>query len=309
MGLGFYRLALGLAASFSLALLSSCVDGFISEPSSDSSSIASSFAAERLQQIKDGGVFKVAVCAENPPFAFRDQEGQFAGLEIDIVNSVARELQLKPKFFEASPDAVSGYLRDGTADLACGGFNCPSISRQFLVSTLEYLGSGQKAVIRSEAAAFINDVKQLDSDKITLITISGSTGSGIAGKLFPKAKSVSVASAEKGLEELKASDDKALILDNVEILKRGSFAEDSKVKALPGFLTNERLAMAIRRGDDAWKAMLEEGMKRAMASGEIGRFVGRYFPNATCESISVKASDGGSGSGLLLKASSDEQGK
>jgi len=310
MGLGFCRLALCLASSFSLALLcSSCFDGFISDPSAEeSSSIASGFAAERLQQIKDSGSFKVAVCADNPPFAFRNQEGQFAGLEIDIVNSIARELQLRPQFFEASQDAVSGYLRDGTADLACGGFNCPSIARQFLVPALEYLGSGQRAVIRSEAAPFINDAKQLDSEKITLIAISGSSGSSIAGKLFPKAKSVAVSSFEKGLEELKASDDKVLLADNVEILKRNSLAEDPKVKVLAGFLTNERLAMAIRRSDEGWKALLESGMKRALASGEIGRFVGRYFPNATCESISVKAGDGGSGSGVVLKASSEEQG-
>ncbi len=291
-------------ASLSLALLCSCSfftgpqEGLESE--SPDLSIASSFAAERFKQIKEGGKFKVAVSPNCPPFAFKNQDGQLCGLDIDIVNSVARELKLTPQFFETSPEAVSGLLRDGTADLGCGAFDGPSISRQFLVSTLEYLPSGQRAVIRSEAAAFISDPKQLDCDKITLLTVSGSTGSAVAGSLFPKAKHCSVANIDKGLEELKGGEGKALLIDNVDVLERDGFAGDPKLKVVLGFLTNERLAMAIRRCDGAWKSLLEEGMGRAVSSGEIGRLVGRYFPNVSCESINVKI--GSSSPQVELKA-------
>ena len=311
MGFSPGLLSLGAVSVLSLTLLCSCetFNSLFTGSSNESelvsdSSIASNFAAERFKQIKESGRFKVAVCADTPPFAFRTPDGQLAGMDIDIVNSVARELKLTPQFFETSPDAASGFLRDGSADLLCGALNGPSITRQFLVSTLEYLGSGQRAVIRSEAAAFISDPKQLDSDKITLITVSGSTGAIVARSLFPNAKQVSVADFDKGLEELKTGDGKVLLVDNVEILKRGNFAENPKVKLVLGLLTNEKLAMGIRRCDEEWKTYLEEGMKRAVASGDVGRLVGRYFPNVSCESLNVKISSPDAQPGVSVKASS-----
>lgn len=286
------KLCIGLAA---LLLLCSCESSKESNPPS-----YSDISADRLQQIKSAGIFKVAVCPGNPPFAFKDSNGQLSGIEIDIINAIGRELKLTPQFFEVQRDNASGLLRDGTSDILCGSFDGPSISRQFLIPAIEYLPSGQRAVIRSDAVTSINDPKQLNSDKITLITVLGSTGSKISPSLFPNAKSMNVPSFEKGIEELKSAENRVFLVDNAELLKRDGLSSDPQVKVVFGFLSSERLAMGVRRGDVNWKALLESGFRRIMQSGEVGRITGRHFPSISAGSIDIKDASSGPSADLKL---------
>ncbi len=284
-------------------LCHSCVFGDFDGDSGEAhkESYVENIAKERLAQIKETKSFRVAVCADTPPFAMRSGNGELSGMELDIVKAIAKELGLKAEFIPVSREMASSYIRNGNADLLCGAFDESSLIRQFLTPCIEYLAASQKIVIRSEAAAFVNDLKQLNTDKITIISILGENGASLSSKYFPSAKTLTLLDFEKALETLKANENMALLVDNADLLKRDSLEADPKLKILPGKLGDERFAMGIRRGDTNWKDLLDTGFRKASESGEIARTIGRRFPNISVGSISVEKSGKDSAKPLELE--------
>jgi ABC-type amino acid transport substrate-binding protein len=183
-------------------LLSSCESG--GDP--NASDAYADLGTERLAQIKASSSFKVAV-RPKPPFAVKDAKG-FSGIEVEMVAAIAKELNLKPQFFEVSENSASAILRDGGADLLCGGYDEPSIVRQFLTPTLKYMPSEQRVVISVNMPSSVNNWRQLDNEKTSVLTIVGSSSSRLSESLFPKAKHLMVPNFEKALEELKIKEKK-----------------------------------------------------------------------------------------------------
>lgn len=283
---GFLFIPFCLSSLF--VFFTSCVG--IDDPATDATvSSDGVIAKQRLEQIKATKKFKVAVCPKRPPLIFKNEKGQASGIEVELTLAVAGELGLEPIFFECSQEQIPGLLRAGEADLACAGIDGPSIIRQYLCPVLDYMPSGQRLIVRSEGAAFVNSAKQFDSDKITLITVVGSTGTKVAETLFPNAKKINVRNFDATILELKASENAAILADNIEVVGRDNLRGEEKVKPVLGLLTNESLSMAMRRNDNGWKGLLEIGMRRANASGELGRIIGRYFPNVSCEFLTLSA--------------------
>lgn len=78
---------------------------------------APSAVADRLEDIIQAGVIKIAVPADFPPFGSAGKDGQPEGYDVDVAKLVARDLGVKLELVPvASPNRIA-YLLTGKVDL------------------------------------------------------------------------------------------------------------------------------------------------------------------------------------------------
>jgi len=104
--------------------------------------------------IGTAGVLKVGVDLSYPPFAGTD-EGQNAGIDVDVAAAIAERLGLKVELVDITPNEMASALNEGTVDVMLGGI---SITDAVLADTStagSYLidGSGIFSVVPSDSVA------------------------------------------------------------------------------------------------------------------------------------------------------------
>ncbi len=73
-------------------------------------------SAKSLEQIKKDGVITIATEGVYSPFSFHNEKDELMGYDVEIARAVADKLGLKPKFIEASWDAMLAAFDAGKAD-------------------------------------------------------------------------------------------------------------------------------------------------------------------------------------------------
>ena len=82
-------------------------------------------SAKSLEQIKKDGVITILAEGVYSPFSFHNEKDELMGYDVEIARAVADKLGLKPKFIEASRDAMLAVFDAGKADTV---FNQASIT-------------------------------------------------------------------------------------------------------------------------------------------------------------------------------------
>ena len=84
-------------------------------------------SAKSLEQIKKDGVITIATEEVYSPFSFHSKKDELMGYDVEIARAVANKLGLKPKFIEASWDAMLAAFDAGKTDAV---FNQVSITEE-----------------------------------------------------------------------------------------------------------------------------------------------------------------------------------
>ena len=84
-------------------------------------------SAKSLEQIKKDGVITIATEGVYSPFSFHNEKDELMSYDVEIARAVADKLGLKPKFIEASWDAMLAAFDAGKADTV---FNQASITKE-----------------------------------------------------------------------------------------------------------------------------------------------------------------------------------
>lgn len=73
--------------------------------------------AELIDEINDRGELRIAVQADTPPYAFKQDE-HLAGFDIELGQALAKELDLRAEFIETSAEQILPEVESGKSDVA-----------------------------------------------------------------------------------------------------------------------------------------------------------------------------------------------
>ncbi|KQO96826.1 amino acid ABC transporter substrate-binding protein [Leifsonia sp. Leaf264] len=144
-----------LAAAAAVALaLTGCASG-----SSDGSDAGNEYGLAKA------GVLTVATEGTYRPFSFHeDGTGDLTGYDVDIINAVAKKLDLKVDFQETQWDAIFAGLDSGRTDVIANQVSInPEREEKYLFST-PYTSSPGVLVVK-DSTKDINDFADLDGKK------------------------------------------------------------------------------------------------------------------------------------------------
>jgi ABC-type amino acid transport substrate-binding protein len=235
------RLAMAALASFALA-----------------ASAARTAAAEGgLDRVVAAGTLAVAV-VPRAPWAMRDSSGAWKGHDIALVNALAADLGVTPRFVEMRADELAARL-PREADLAVGGL----MIRSDLARQLVYSDPVGFSVVRAVA---VRKPVQLFDARTRLAVEAGSVAEVVARDTFPNATLLSLPSGERAASAFLHGEADAMVAASpVPRLLAATF--DSHARLVGPALARTAEAVAMRPEDLRLQAYVNNWIAARVADG------------------------------------------
>ena len=119
--------------------------------------------AELIDEINDRGELRIAVQADTPPYAFKQDE-HLAGFDVELGQALAKELDLRAEFIETPAEQILPEVESGKIDVALSRFI--AIRREYASTKAARAVRQLRAAQKVDAAL---DVSQpFGSDKLVI---------------------------------------------------------------------------------------------------------------------------------------------
>jgi putrescine:ornithine antiporter len=260
-------------------------------------------SAGALDQIKAGGKIRLGYRSDARPLAYRDDSGQPAGYSVALCQQIAAaakaELGLADLSVEWVPVTVESRFRalqQGEVDLVCGAETATLARRGEVSFSIPTFPGGIGALVRADAPARLREVLsgrrpefrpywrgtvgQILQEQAFSVVAGTTSETWLAGRLKDFQLSAKVATVPsydagvRGVLDRSASvffGDRAILLDATKRSGAGS-----QLVVLDRLFTYEPLALALGRGDEDFRLLVDRTLSRLYRSGEIGAIYAKW---------------------------------
>lgn len=232
--------------------------------------------AQTLDRIRDTGTFRIGYRTDAPPHAYKSTIDEPAGYSVLLCRSIAAQVkdQLKLEKISISYVPVTAEdrfkaVQDGKIDLLCGATTV-TLGRRDLVdfSLPTFIDGAGVLVLRDGPKNF----KQLSGKKIG-VRAGTTTETALRNTLRAtsmSAETVAVTDHRDGVAKLLNGEVSAYFADRAILyfLMLGT-GEAGKLHMPEETLTYETYALALKKGDHAFRLAVDRGLSRIYRSGAI----------------------------------------
>ena len=260
------------------------------------------FAAGTLDKVKESGKLTLGYRADTRPFAFSDG-GQPAGFSVALCQKVAdavkAELKLPALAVAFVPLTAADRfeaVQQGRVDLSCGT-DTPTLGRRALADfSIPIFFAGTGALLRADADRRLRDAMEdrpaptqpvwrgapgVFSSNVVFAAVGGTTvEKSLIDGLRTRRISVTVARVSDyaaGVQMVMERRAAALFGDRPVLLDAAKRGPADELMVLERRFTREPLALALRRGDDAFRLLVDRSLSRLFRSPEMGPLYTTYF--------------------------------
>jgi len=213
----------------------------------------------------------MATNAEFPPYEFIDAKGKIAGMDIDIMNAVCREMGYTLKVENMKFDSIIPAVNAGKADIGVAGMSVTEDRKKNVDFTQTYATACQVIIVQANST--IKDADGLVGKKVGVQ--QGTTGDTLAGDI----KNVKLQRFTKGAEAVMALTQNkldAVIIDN-QPAKKFVEANAGKVILLEKPLSDEEYAMAVKKGNKELLDKVNAALETLKMNGELDAIYNKYL--------------------------------
>jgi polar amino acid transport system substrate-binding protein len=240
----------GAALAIGGAALAACSTG-----SNGGTAQASSSTTSLLTTIQSRGQLNVTTSLLYPPEFYKDSNGKPVGYDIDVLNMVAKDLNVKLNIIDVPDNAANiANVQSGKADMVSAGLvNTPK--RALVMNfTKGYVPYTQILMVTTTGG--INSVADLNKAGKTITALTASTAFFRAQLLFPKATVTPLAQDEALLSVATGKADACLVED---YLAKPFIAQHSNVKLMNNGvgIATEFGCWGVLAGDFLWWRWLD----------------------------------------------------
>jgi ABC-type amino acid transport substrate-binding protein len=240
----------GAALAIGGAALAAC-----STSSNGGDTAAATSGTSLLKTIQSRGTLNVTTSLLYPPEFYKDSSGNPAGYDIDVLNLVAKDLNVKLNIIDVPDNAANiANVQSGKADMVSAGLvNTPK--RALVMNfTKGYVPYTQILMVTTNGG--INSVADLNKAGKKITALQASTAFFRAQLLFPKATVTPLAQDEALLDVATGKADACLVED---YLAKPFIAQHSNVKLMNNGIgvATEFGCWGVLAGDYLWWRWLD----------------------------------------------------
>ena len=260
-------------------------------------------SAATLDRIKETGSIKLGYLADARPLSFKNDAGAADGYSValcqQIVEHAKSQLGLSQLAVQWVPVTMESRLDDvaaGNIDLLCTPTSITLSRRQQVAFSIPVFAGGNRAVLRADSAAALREaLAETPSTKpvwrgspaakvlkdTRFVVVSGTTAESWlksrSAKLQVNARITPVADYRAGLQDLK--DGKADVLFGDRALVLGVIGDPARenLVVLDRQFTHEFAGLALARGDEDFRQLVDTALSKAYASAEFGDLYAKWF--------------------------------
>ncbi|OHT22963.1 ABC transporter substrate-binding protein [Providencia stuartii] len=232
--------------------------------------------ADKLDDIKQAGVIRVAVFDSNPPFGFIDpQSKKLTGYDVDIAQAIADNLGVKLELRPTNPANRIPLLTSGKVDLIGANFTITDERAKQVDFSIPDFATGQKFIARKGVLKTPDDIAPLriGADKGTVQEVT-------LRKRYPDTKVISYDDTPQAFAALRNGNVQAITQDDAKLVGLlGNLPE--KVKAdfeiSPFSITREYQALAASKGEQRLVENVNEALLKLEKEGQAEVIYNRWF--------------------------------
>lgn len=237
-----------------------------------------------VERVAAGGKLVIAHREMAVPFSYVDQ-GKPVGYAIDLCLRIAEALRRKTgareivvEYLQVTPANRLEAIETGKADMECGATTNNAERRQRVAFTIPHFITGARMLVK--ASSPIERIEDVEGKR--LVSTKGTT-SLAAARQTNRERMLHIEILEapdhsRGVEMVESGQADAFVMDDVQLYGLAASRPDPKaLKVVGRFLTTEPLAIMLPRHDPEFKKLVDDEMRRLIASREIYPIYDKWF--------------------------------
>lgn len=243
-------------------------------------------AGEVLDRIKRTGAMTIAYRESSVPFSYIQPDGDKKpmGYAVDlcmhVVEAVRKQLRqpIEVSYLRVTPADRIAAIAEGRAQLECGSTTNNPERRKKVDFTIPHYITGARYLVRADSN--INDVRDFEGKR--LVSTKGTTALAAISKAnrdrLLRIKMLEAPDHAQAIEMVASGRADGFVMDDVLLYGLMAAQPDpSKYKVVGKFLTIEALSIMLPKGDEAFKALIDNEMKRLISTREAHAIYARWF--------------------------------
>ncbi len=259
-------------------------------------------AAATLDRVRESGSIKLGYLADARPFSFRNEAGTAEGYAIALCQQVADQVKkglalpsLRVEWVPVTPDDRLSDVQQGNVDLLCAPTSATLARRQDVSFSIPIFAGGNRAVLRADAPGTLRDALGESKNARAVWrgtpaakVLKGTSFAVVAGTTSDKwlksrraalqvdARIVPVVDYRSGLQQLRDGKVDVFFGERSLVLGALSDSEREDLVVLDRLFTHEPLALALARGDEDFRLLVDRSLSQFYASGAFGELYKRW---------------------------------
>ncbi|MDF1551604.1 MAG: transporter substrate-binding domain-containing protein [Deferrisomatales bacterium] len=219
------------------------------------------------EEVQRKGVVVVGVTDQEPPFGYReDDSGRLVGYDIDYMTAVAARWGVRALFKVVTPADRLGALLDGDIDVIAAGLSHSDARAAVLGFSAPYLVSGQKVIARR---GVVRSLEDLEGKRMGAVI--GTFAESCARDRCRITRVVPFDTYVDGLEALQNGKIEAFTADEAILVDLFSALPGNGYEIPDVTILQEEYNLAVRSGDTAFLAQLDQTIAAIQEDGEAAR--------------------------------------
>ena len=229
----------------------------------------------RLDAVQKSGALRVCTPGDYKPFSAPKADGAFEGIDVDLVQSMAKSLGVEAKFVKTSwPKLMDDFVEK--CDIAVGGISVTLDRQKRAFFTDAYMVNGKAPITKCENVKKYQTVADIDKPGVTVIENPGGSNERFARANFKQAKIVIFEDNTKIFDEILKGNADVMISESVETIVQQKLRPGLCAVNPDKPLQYGEMGYLLPRGDVVFKAWVDQWLHLAKATGEYDRVLATW---------------------------------
>ena len=220
---------------------------------------------------------RVGMSADYPPLHFK-QDGRYMGIEADNAKAVGEILSRRVEIVQIPLDDLVPALRAGKVDVLMSSLSVTAERGQQVQFADSYLRVGQMAIMHKSKLGRYSQPWAVYREGVRVGVKSGSTGAAFAERELKDAVVRQYDNSEQAFSALRGDEIDLYVHDAPTSWELANGMENDDLISLYAPLTEEMLAWAVRKDDDALAADLNRALRLMQGNGTLQYILNRWIP-------------------------------
>ncbi|MDR3398513.1 MAG: transporter substrate-binding domain-containing protein [Pandoraea sp.] len=231
----------------------------------------------RLDDIVKSGTLRACATGDYKPYTYRRPDGQFEGIDVDLIASLAKSLGVKPAIVPTTWKGLMDDFTAGKCDIAVGGVSVTldRAARAYYSSVV--MVDGKSPIVRCADVAKYQTLADLNQPSTRAIANPGGTNERFARQYLPKATLTIYPDNVTIFQQIADGRADVMVTDTSETLLQHKLIPSLCPVNPDKPLQFGEKAYLIPRGDDIFKQYVDQWLNLAQKTGEYQAVVDKWL--------------------------------
>ncbi|GAB3630370.1 ArtI protein [Pandoraea terrae] len=234
-------------------------------------------ASSRIDDIVKAGVLRVCTTGDYKPYTYLRADGQFEGIDIDLAHSLAKSLGVRAEWVKTSWPKLMDDFTAGKCDLAVGGVSVTLDRARRAYFSRVVMVDGKSPIVRCADVAKYQTLADLNRPSTRAIVNPGGTNERFARQFMPNATLTVYPDNVTIFQQIAAGRADVMVTDSSETLLQHKLNPTLCPVNPDKPLQFGEKAYLLPRGDDAFKAYVDQWLHLAQQTGEYQAIVDKWL--------------------------------